>query len=123
MGDPADVYREALEAEELAHERRTNPKLSTQFADLKRNLASLSDNEWMSIPEATNMTGKRRKHNLRLEENQSGKMYAVSDTVLADAAGRNTVLGELDAAQQEVSPLSAELIIRMEVTIHLLMAP
>lgn len=49
------------------------------------------------------MTGKRRKHNLRLEENQSGKMYAVSDTVLADAAGRNTVLGELDAAQQEVS--------------------
>jgi pre-mRNA-processing factor 6 len=57
----------------------------------------------MSIPEAGNLTGKRRKHNLRLEENQNGRTYAVSDTVIADAAGRNAMLGELDSKQQEVS--------------------
>lgn len=42
---------------------------------------------------------------MRLEENQNGRSYAVSDTVLADAAGRNVLLSELDAAQQEVSHL------------------
>ena len=40
---------------------------------------------------------------MRLEENQNGRSYAVSDTVLADAANRNQLLGELDAAQQEVN--------------------
>jgi pre-mRNA-processing factor 6 len=70
---------------------------------LKRTLSTLTDAEWAAIPEAGNLTGKRRKHNLRLEENQNGKSYAVSDTVMADAAGRNQLLGELDAAQQEVS--------------------
>ena len=47
------------------------------------------------------MTGKRRKHNLRMEENQNGRSYAVSDTVLAGAAAKNQLVGELDAAQQE----------------------
>ena len=80
-----------------------NPKLQTQFADLKRSLSSLSDVDWNAIPEAGNLTGKRRKRNLRLEENQNGRSYAVSDTVLADAASRNQLLGELDAQQQAVS--------------------
>ena len=97
------VYREVTEAEQAAKERSLNPKLQTQFADLKRNLSSLSDAEWNAIPEAGNLTGKRRKHNTRLEENQNGRLYAVSDTVLAGAAEKNQMLGELDAAQQEVS--------------------
>lgn len=95
--------REAAEEEIAAKERINNPKIQTQFADLKRGLETLKDEDWMSIPEAGNMTGKRRKHNMRLEENQNGKSYAVSDTVLANAAGRNQLLGELDAVQQEVS--------------------
>jgi pre-mRNA-processing factor 6 len=98
----ADSFREAAEAEAAAKERANNPKLQTQFADLKRSLSSLNDNDWLSIPEAGNLTGKRRKHNMRLEENQNGRSYAVSDTVLADAASRNVVLGELDQIQQEV---------------------
>lgn len=63
----------------------------------------LNDADWNAIPEAGNLTGKRRKHNMRLEENQNGRTYAVSDTVLADAANRNAMLGELDKVQQEVS--------------------
>lgn len=95
--------REAAEEAAAAKERLNNPKLQAQFADLKRGLEVLKDEDWMSIPEAGNMTGKRRKQNLRLEENQNGRSYAVSDTVLADVAGRNVMLGELDKAQQEVS--------------------
>ncbi|WWD17460.1 hypothetical protein CI109_101901 [Kwoniella shandongensis] len=93
--------REAVEAEQAAKERALNPKLQTQFADLKRSLSGLNDADWDAIPEAGNLTGKRRKHNMRMEENQNGRSYAVSDTVLADVAGRNTLLGELDKAQQE----------------------
>ena len=100
---PAHARREVAEAEAAAKERALNPKLQTQFADLKRSLSSLNDADWNAIPEAGNLTGKRRKHNLRLEENQNGRSYAVSDTVLADVAGRNQLLGELDKAQQEVS--------------------
>ncbi|WRT66209.1 uncharacterized protein IL334_003162 [Kwoniella shivajii] len=93
--------REIAEAEQAAKERALNPKLQTQFADLKRNLSSLNDADWDSIPEAGNLTGKRRKHNMRLEENQNGRSYAVSDTVVADIANRNILLGELDKAQQD----------------------
>lgn len=94
-------YREARENEEAAKQRANNPKLQTQFADLKRGLSELKDSDWESIPDAGNLTGKRRKHNLRLEENQNGRMYAVSDSVLAGQAEKNEMLGELDA--QDVS--------------------
>lgn len=40
---------------------------------------------------------------MRLEENQNGKSYAVSDSVLAGVSARGQMLGELDAAQQDVS--------------------
>jgi pre-mRNA-processing factor 6 len=99
------TFSEAAEAEAAAKERALNPKLQTQFADLKRSLSSLNDADWNSIPEAGNMTGKRRKHNLRMEENQNGRSYAVSDTVLAGAAAKNQLVGELDAAQQEAGGL------------------
>jgi pre-mRNA-processing factor 6 len=98
--------REAAEEIIAAKERANNPKLQTQFADLKRSLSSLNDADWESIPEAGNLTGKRRKHNMRLEENQNGRSYAVSDSVLAGAAARGQMLGELDEAQQAVSPES-----------------
>ncbi|KAL1405398.1 U4/U6 x U5 tri-snRNP complex subunit Prp1 [Vanrija albida] len=93
--------REASEAEAAAKERANNPKIQTQFADLKRGLSTLADSDWDAIPDAGNLTGKRRKRNMRLEENQNGRTYAVSDSVLAGAAARSTVLGELDQAQQE----------------------
>ncbi|WVQ82167.1 hypothetical protein IAT38_004295 [Cryptococcus sp. DSM 104549] len=88
--------REAAEAKIAAEERARNPKLQTQFADLKRSLSSLTDSDWDAIPEAGNLTGKRRKANLRLEENQNGRSYNVSDTVLTDAVNRTAMVGEVD---------------------------
>lgn len=96
--------REAAEAADAAKGRDKNPKLQTQFADLKRGLSELKDSDWDSIPEAGNMTGKRRKHNMRLEENQNGRMYAVSDTVLHGAANRNAMVSELDAQSGADTP-------------------
>ncbi|KAL0250714.1 hypothetical protein I308_102897 [Cryptococcus tetragattii IND107] len=91
--------RDAAEAKAAAEERARNPKLQTQFADLKRSLSSLNDADWDAIPEAGNLTGKRRKANLRMEENQNGRSYNVSDTVIADAVKRNAMVGELDPAE------------------------
>lgn len=96
--------REAAEAEQAAKERANNPKLQTQFADLKRNLSTLDDAAWNSIPEAGNLTGKRRKRNMRLEENQNGKSYVVSDTVMADAVGRKEMVGELADGTETPAP-------------------
>lgn len=91
--------REAVEAEQLAKERALNPKLDARFADLKRGLTAVSDSEWENLPEVGDLTRKRRKQNLRLAENGSGKSYAISDTILASAAGQNKVMGELDEQQ------------------------
>ena len=96
--------REAVESEQAAKERANNPKLQTQFADLKRNLSTLDDAAWNSIPEAGNLTGKRRKRNMRLEENQNGKSYVVSDTVMADAVGRKEMVGELADGMETPMP-------------------
>lgn len=93
--------REAIEAEQTAKERALNPKLDARFADLKRGLTAVSDAEWESLPEVGDLTRKRRKANLRLAENGSGKSYAVSDTILAGNAASNQVMGELDQKQME----------------------
>ncbi|BEJ14887.1 hypothetical protein CspHIS471_0406540 [Cutaneotrichosporon sp. HIS471] len=96
--------REAMEAEIAAKERANNPKLQTQFADLKRGLSELNDSDWAAIPDAGNMTGKRRKHNLRLEENQNGRTYAVSDSVIAGQVARNEMVGDLGAQDGNQTP-------------------
>lgn len=101
MDQRRERRREAVEAEIAAKERANNPKLQTQFADLKRGLSELKDSDWAAIPDAGNMTGKRRKHNLRLEENQNGRSYVVSDSVIAGQLARNEMVSDLDAAGQE----------------------
>ena len=43
--------REAFELEQLKKFRQERPKISDQFADLKRDLSVVSNEEWSSIPE------------------------------------------------------------------------
>lgn len=75
------IYREAREIKEREEYERNNPKIQQQFADLKRNLSSISDEEWASIPEVGDLTGKRR----RTKQNERQRFYAVPDSVLAGA--------------------------------------
>ncbi|KAL1976398.1 hypothetical protein VTN31DRAFT_2680 [Thermomyces dupontii] len=73
--------REARERKEREEYERNNPKIQQQFADLKRSLASVTDEEWANIPEVGDLTGKNR----RARQNLRQRFYAVPDSVLASA--------------------------------------
>ena len=59
------VLREARENEEMAKVRAERPKIQQQFADLKRGLTVVTDEAWQSIPEAGNLTCKKRQRHCR----------------------------------------------------------
>lgn len=73
--------REAREAQERKEYEANNPKIQQQFADLKRSLASVSDEDWANIPEVGDLTGKNR----RTKQNLRQRFYAVPDSVIAGA--------------------------------------
>ncbi|KAF2730872.1 hypothetical protein EJ04DRAFT_514942 [Polyplosphaeria fusca] len=76
--------REAREQKERDEYERNNPKIQLQFADLKRSLSNVSEDEWAAIPEVGDMTGKaKRAREARISNLRS---YAVPDSVMAAAA-------------------------------------
>lgn len=83
--------RAKLELEQLRKER---PKIQSQFADLKRGLSSITEDEWGNLPEAGNLTGKRRKAAAN-RESRDGKSYAVPDSILLGAKEKNMQENEL----------------------------
>ena len=78
---PFGTSREARERQEREEYERNNPKIQQQFADLKRSLASVSDEDWANIPEVGDLTGKNR----RTKQNLRQRFYAVPDSVIAGA--------------------------------------
>ena len=87
-------HREAQEQAELAKHRAERPKIQQQFADLKRGLSSVTDEEWENIPEVGNLTRKKR----RREE----RSFVVPDSVIVGDRGKNEYESSLDSRQQEV---------------------
>ncbi|KAG5420750.1 prp1 [Candida metapsilosis] len=57
----------------------------SQFSDLKRDLTSLTEEEWLSLPEAGDMTRKNKRS--RILEQQSQRLYTAPDSILARGAG------------------------------------
>ena len=94
--------REAVERETI---RQSQPKIQAQFADLKRNLASVSESEWASLPEPGNMTGKRRKA-ASLRESRDNRTYAMPDSMLASARDRNQIQNTAADVDGTVSSLT-----------------
>ncbi|KAK3724363.1 U4/U6 x U5 tri-snRNP complex subunit Prp1 [Vermiconidia calcicola] len=74
--------REVREREAREEYERNNPKIQQQFADLKRALGTVSDEDWASIPEVGDLTGKNRRSKQAARGN---RFYAVPDSVLAGA--------------------------------------
>ncbi|KAI0393276.1 PRP1 splicing factor [Xylariaceae sp. FL0594] len=74
--------REAREKAEREEYERKNPKISQQFADLKRGLESITEDEWASLPEVGDLTGR----NKRARQARFQRFYAVPDSVLAAAS-------------------------------------
>jgi pre-mRNA-processing factor 6 len=61
---------EARKRKQAAKVEKTNgkrPKLQEQFADVKRQLATLTDSEWMSIPEPGDLSRRNKRINTRSE--------------------------------------------------------
>lgn len=79
--DRRKKQREAREQAEREEYERNNPKIQQQFTDLKRALATVSDDEWANLPEVGDLTGKNRRSKQALRE----RFYAVPDSVLAAA--------------------------------------
>lgn len=79
------IRREAREKHEQEEYDRNNPKIQQQFADLKRALGTITDDDWAAIPEVGDLTGK----NKRQKQNNKNRFYAVPDSVLAGARDSN----------------------------------
>jgi len=78
---PDISHREAREQADLEEYERKNPKIQQQFAGLKRALESVTDEEWASLPDPKDLTGRaKRARQARME-----RFYAVPDSVLAAA--------------------------------------
>ncbi|EER23995.1 hypothetical protein D8B26_002162 [Coccidioides posadasii str. Silveira] len=75
------LRREARERQEREEYEQNNPKIQQQFADLKRSLATVTDEDWANIPEVGDLTGKNR----RARQNLRQRFYAVPDSVIASA--------------------------------------
>lgn len=79
--NPYDTSREAREAQERADYEANNPKIQQQFADLKRSLASVTEEDWANLPDAGDLTRK----NKRTKTERINRFYAVPDSVIAGA--------------------------------------
>ncbi|EXJ69335.1 uncharacterized protein A1O5_07371 [Cladophialophora psammophila CBS 110553] len=82
MGKRRKRLREEREREELDEYNRKNPKISDQFADLKRGLVTLTDDDWANIPDPGDLTGKNRRAR---QDRNNQRSFAVPDSVLARA--------------------------------------
>lgn len=80
MDERRKARREAREREELARYRQERPKISQQFADLKRQLATIDEAEWAAIPEVGDLVGKNRKRSKVPE-----RFTPLPDTLIAAA--------------------------------------
>jgi pre-mRNA-processing factor 6 len=60
MDDRRRERREKLLKTEIEKYRKENPKITEQFADLKRKLGQLSESEWNAIPDIGDYTQTKR---------------------------------------------------------------
>jgi len=80
--------REKRLKEEIEKYRAENPKITEQFADLKRKLAEVSSDEWEAIPEIGDYTIKKK--------NRMQSFVPVPDSLLTKAAAENATVKSLD---------------------------
>ncbi|KAM0751780.1 hypothetical protein T439DRAFT_324971 [Meredithblackwellia eburnea MCA 4105] len=86
--------REAREKAEEEKFRAERPTIQSQFADLKRGLADMTDEQWDSLPEVNNLIGNRVK-----KPKFEGRTFAVPDSVLVGSINQNAMETSLDAEQ------------------------
>lgn len=73
-------YREEKLKRELEKYRQERPKIQQQFSDLKRDLNSVSEEDWLSIPEVGDSRNKKQRNQ------RPDKLTPVPDSLLASRA-------------------------------------
>lgn len=87
MEERRKTQREAREHEMEEEYKKKNPKISDQFSDLKRDLGTVSAEQWANLPEVGDLTRKNKRQRKNVEQ----RFYAVPDSVLVSSANQNTV--------------------------------
>ncbi|XP_064597243.1 pre-mRNA-processing factor 6-like [Liolophura sinensis] len=94
MDEKRKERREKRLKEEIEKFRQERPKIQQQFSDLKRDLAEVSYDDWMNVPEVGDV---RNKH----QRNPKKEKYTpVPDSLLARAAAQTGTSTSLDAREQ-----------------------
>eukprot|EP00003_Mantamonas_plastica_P027931 TRINITY_DN6139_c0_g2_i4.p1 TRINITY_DN6139_c0_g2~~TRINITY_DN6139_c0_g2_i4.p1 ORF type:complete len:238 (+),score=66.91 TRINITY_DN6139_c0_g2_i4:50-715(+) len=96
--------REAREEEEREKFRLLNPKISHTFADLKRDLANVSEDEWNSIPEIGDYSLTLKYQ----ESDRKAKYSKVPESLLEKAIKEKEHFSTLDASQQSSSASTSQ---------------
>ena len=96
MDERRRARREKREQEEAERARKERPPIQEQFSDLKRGLSAVTDDEWATLPEVANLTGKRRK---KMEDKFTGRSYVVPDSILVGAKNAGAYESSLDEKQ------------------------
>jgi pre-mRNA-processing factor 6 len=78
----------------MSKHRAERPKIQQQFADLKRGLAVVTDDEWENIPEVGNLTRKKRRRDER--------SFVVPDTIIVGDRSKTEHENALDPRHQQV---------------------
>lgn len=91
---PPDSYREAREREIAEKNRQLKPKAHEQFAELKRGLAAVTEEEWMNIPDPGDLRAVGRK---RRKENERERFTAAPDSLLLAARAQTQLANSIDA--------------------------
>lgn len=84
MDEKRKEYREKRLKDDLEKYRQERPKIQQQFSDLKRNLQTVSEDEWSSIPEVGDSRN-RKQRNPRAE-----RFTPLPDSVLVRNMGGET---------------------------------
>lgn len=87
--------RQAAKAEQSNDKR---PKLQEQFADVKRQLATLTDSEWMSIPEPGDLSRRNKRVNTRAD-----RFTPVPDSIVANAMAATRTANTIDPALEGIA--------------------
>ncbi|KAM7536518.1 hypothetical protein Aperf_G00000083204 [Anoplocephala perfoliata] len=100
MDERRKTYREKREAEEIERYRRERPKIQQQFIDLKRELASVSESEWLNLPEVGDSRNKRQR-------NPRAEVFTpVPDSIIAKGLQDSQFNTKLDSAEQLLGGLT-----------------
>ena len=84
--------------------RKENPTIQQQFADLKRGLGVMTDDDWAAIPDVGDLTRKKGK---KPKTSTLGERFsAVPDSVLAGNLKQTAYATALDAKQQSLGGIA-----------------